>query len=331
MNGVPVIDITSIVAVESLFRSHKKDPWAKLLAGYLADFFIYSERARYILPVSSPVDTTDASHLPSLLRQLIERDSSVFKAEEYRVDQPRKLRDEYLLPSFAAFSAWVQNNKRSFRAWLDLHNESWVKSGHMARVRPRYIYRTDGLIGLTTFQELCANVGVREEDICYAFDVVLRYPLYGELAGDGTYYLAHPIRERQNLPTMTVEVGQAPPVVLSFCGDVSAIVEQLSQDAYTSLLHDARGIVRDQRIVGLKKGAVDKDTARDIAARLGLPARLKKARKVMATAAALGGAEVSVASTLWSGMLPRRLSRVRWLRWALEWDLEKQTDEASWK
>ena len=83
---------------------------------------------------------------------------------------------------------------------------------------------------------------------------------------------------------------------------------------------------------------------RELAAILGLPARLSAVGKLMGVAAgmigvagassalgpaaAIAGGVVSVASAFWTGTVGRTPSRLRWLRWALEWDLETQASDA---
>jgi hypothetical protein len=47
---------------------------------------------------------------------------------------------------------------------------------------------------------------------------------------------------------------------------------------------------------------------------------------VASAAAAVVGAAVSVSAALWDGELPRGTAQMKWLRWAVEWDLEKQAE-----
>jgi hypothetical protein len=47
----PVVDITSLIGVESLFSKGARDPWGPRLAGALAEFIVYSESARFTMPI----------------------------------------------------------------------------------------------------------------------------------------------------------------------------------------------------------------------------------------------------------------------------------------
>lgn len=340
----PLIDITSLNGVESIFRGGTEDPWGRRLAGRLADFFIYSDVARFTMPVQGQSASLDDPTLPPILIQLQSRDHGLFSPVKYEVAEKRTLNPEYLDDAFRGFAAWAQNNKFALRRWLRLHNEPWIRNGHLARVRPRYVFDVELLRSRPLLKVIASDVRVTADDILYCFDVILRYPLYGELAGRGTYFLAHPIRELQSLPTMTVENRPPPSIALSFSGAVEAMIPSMMLDEYTSFLHEARGVIRDRKIDTLKPGALDRETTREIAALLGLPARLNAAGKVMGVAAGLIGIAgaspaigpaatvvgglVSMTSALWTGTIGRRPSQLSWLRWALEWDVERQVSDA---
>jgi hypothetical protein len=46
-------------------------------------------------------------------------------------------------------------------------------------------------------------------------------------------------------------------------------------------------------------------------------------------AVAVAGGLVTIVSAAWTGSVGRTPGRVKWLRWALEWDLERQASDAS--
>ncbi|MFH1312291.1 MAG: hypothetical protein ABIJ00_03610 [Candidatus Eisenbacteria bacterium] len=343
----PLVDITSLNGVESLCRgSNRKDPWGPSLAGHFADFFIYSDHARFTMPVRQSGGALDDVPLPAILNLLNSRDSNVLTPVVYEAEEKRTLRPEYLEDAFHYFGNWAHNSKNVLRRWLDLHREPWIKDGHLARVRPRYVFDVDHLRTLASLGLLAATVGVDVDDILYGFDVVLRYPLYGELAGEHAHFLAHPIRELQSIPTMVVDNGLPPQIALSFKDVVSVMAPHQTLDEYTSFLHEARGLIRDRGIQNLKPGTLDKEAIREIAAQLTLPARLSAAGKSMGVAAgviavagalpvpivgpavAIGGGLISVASALWTGTVGRTPARWSWLRWALKWDVEQQASDA---
>jgi len=285
------------------------------------------------------------SALPAILVQLRRRDGGLLTPATFAIDSQETLNPDYLDEAFRRFVVWACNSKGVLRRWLQLHAEAWISDGHLARVRPRYVFDVDRLRGGTSLREVASAVSVSEDDILYAFDVVLRYPLYGELAGPDSFFLAHPIREQQTLPTMTIETTSAPQVALSLSDTVAAMAPSMTLDDYTSFLHEARGLIRDRKIHTLKHGALDRDTIREIAASLALPARLSAVGKtmdiaagaiavagllpVLGTPAAISGAIVTVASALWPGTVGRGLSRMSWIRWALTWDVERQASDAS--
>jgi hypothetical protein len=207
------------------------------------------------------------------------------------------------------------------------------------------LFDISALHNVGEFQHLHADLNVSADDLIYAFDIVLRYPLYGELAGSGSYFLAHPIREQQNSPIIAVEPGRPPAVPVSFSQAVAGMASSMTLDDYTSFLHEARGLIHDWKVHQLQVGAIDQDRTRELASLLGLPGRLSKAGRAvgiaagvigilgavptLGPAAAIGGGLITIVSAVWTGSVGRAPSQVKWLRWALEWDLERQASDAS--
>lgn len=185
----PVVDLTTIIGVESLFRGGTTDPWASVLAGTLADFFIYTDSGRYFLPYATD---PDSSSVPELVSTLVSRDHDALQAIPFAVPGLRELNPDLLEETFTSFATWARLNRERLAAWSALQFRDWVRQGHFARVRPRYVFDVQALCNSAAFHKVVAELMVPEDHLLHAFDVVLRYPLYGELAGTQTYYLAHP-------------------------------------------------------------------------------------------------------------------------------------------
>ena len=337
----PVVDVTTLVAIESIFKRGIKDPWSRILAGDFADFFIYNDNIRYILPVpQGTLQKGELSDKPSLLTDLSRRDPKVFEPEIFVTDPPRKLNEIYLKESFNKFANWAKSNRYTLKKWINLHKESWIRQGHRSRIGIDYVFHVQDLKKLSEFNKLTTVLEIDEKSVFYVFDVVMRYPLYGELAGEGVYYLHHPVRDMINIPTMQHSPGKPPQIPLSLKETFSSLVSELSQDEYTSMLHELRGLIRDYGINKVSPGNFDKEIAREIATKLSLPPRIKalgKSAAILAgiiggistipsfgVAGPIAGAIVSVSATLWKGQLPRRISKIKWLRWAYKWDIEDQ-------
>jgi len=296
------------------------------------------------MPIRAEAATLTDPSLPPLLDQLRSRDPDVLVPLPYVVAERRRLKDEYLEPAFQSFVTWAANNKGALKRWLAFHNEIRVSPGAISHIRPNSVFEITALLDAPEFQRMRARLKLSADDLMYAFDIVLRYPLYGELAGSDSYFLAHPIREQQGAPIITVEPGQAPTIPISFSQALAVMAPSMTLDEYTSFLHEARGVVRDRQIHRLQAGAIDRETTREVASRLGLPARLSKvgrtvgivagiigiagAAPAVAPAAAIAGGLISIVSAAWTGSVGRAPGRVKWLRWALEWDLERQASDA---
>jgi hypothetical protein len=167
--------------------------------------------------------------------------------------------------------------------------------------------------------------------------------MYGEMAAADEHYLNHPVRDAFGVPTSTYEPGPAPAVPFSFRPLISELVPHLSQDEFCVLLHTLRAAVWERGLHDAERGKYAADVIREVLAEAAIPAHLRRGAAVLGVlgglAAAAGtlplgpvvpllGAAISIASAIWSKIpLPRVASRVRWLRWALEWPGEEQADE----
>ncbi|MGB7290552.1 MAG: hypothetical protein WBD99_00060 [Thermodesulfobacteriota bacterium] len=338
--GKPLVDLTTLNAVQSLFTRGQRDPWANQLAGAFADLFIYGDIVRYALPI--PDEVAETLKGPSLLVELIRRDSDAFYPEEYSTTELRLLKDDYLTECFDNFAVWAKNNRYSLLRWIRLHKESWIRNVE-PRIKHGYVFSLDRLRETPILSVLAREIGVSEDDICYAFDVVLRYPLYGELAGPSEHYLNHPIRDIITLPTMQHESASLPYLPVSFNKSIAGMASKLTEQDYTVLLHELRGWVHDSGMHKLGPGDFDKEVIRELASQVALPPRVKTITKALGIAAALigglgafpvlgpsvavAGAVVSISTLIWKGYLPRSAARVKWLRWAIKWDIEDQAEK----
>lgn len=335
-------DITTIVAVESLFRDGPKDPWAKFVAGRLADLFVYSDVLRYVLPIPVGLQVDEYPGRPSLLTELERRSLDVILPEKYPTDKTPCLQDEYLLAVFDAFHIWARNNQSRLAEWWRLHSMPWVQDGHTSRVGRQYVFNVEGLKDSRPIIRFAEEMGTDALRLLYAFDVVLRSPLYGSLAGEENYFVYHPIRNAFRLPRSRIEPAPTPSVCVSFQEAVSDMAGRLSQNEYIQLLLDLRNIVRDQGLHLMKPHDVEPEVVRTIAQKAKLTPYLKKISKIVAVAggvigglgaipmlgaaAAIVGGAVTISAAVWSGRLPRPVAQWKWLEWTLRWKLEPERD-----
>jgi hypothetical protein len=328
--------------IESLFRKGPKDPYAWRLAADFSDLFVFSESARYAIVRAPDAPTSEKfGVVPSILRDLIGRDSGALTEQRLIIGE-QSVSDEYLSESFDIFGDYVVANRNSIRSFIELHNQPWIRRrpAFQRGVNTGWVFPMHRLIETKTMKALVSSIGVHEEDLCHVFDVALKYSLYGEVAGSDEYYLAHPMRSEVPFPTMNREDAPLPPIPFRIGPSLIGMIGHLTQDEYTSILHEARGLVRDLKLVGLKPNTIEKETLREFAVRLKLPPRLKdftRSRDSISGAAdvasaipslgispTLAGVAISIASLFWKRTLPRITSRWRWLHWGLEWDIERE-------
>ncbi len=349
MSVAPLTDVTTLIAVESLFHPGPRDLRGTELAAKLMDCFIYNDRIRYVFSYLSPTAAAQGPTLPQLLTALMSRDADVFEEARFIVSEHTHLAPVSVPSCFSAFAAWARNNEAELRTWIALYREAWIRDSlgtpgpdhqrFRTRFVMKYLFPVDDVTRSAEFGDLAARLGVPADDLLFAFDVTLRYPLYAELAGANAYYLSHPIREDQNLPTVTRSDAPAPQIALPLGSAIAKVAPHMTLDEFSALLHEARGLLRGRGIVGLKPGAVGPEARREVAAHLGLPPRLKASKKLVALlaagitgvgaipvfgpASALLGMAVGIGSLFWDGNLPRATGQVKWLRWALSWDIER--------
>lgn len=337
----PLVDTNSLLAIESLFGKGDADPWAIKLACTFTDLFIYADWFRFTF--GSPhgaISDTAWANAPSLAQRLRQRDSSAVVPLIVPVNEPVRLHDEYVTEAFHRFAIWARNNRKTLRQCLNTHNTSSIQAMQQAQVAREYYFSLERLAQDRELEVLANELRALECEILYAFDNVLRGPLYGRLTGSDQHYLNHPLRNVSLLPTFESEVGPLPRITVSFHESMSKLIGQLTLDEYCVILHELRSAVRDRGIHELARGDVDKDVLRDIATSVALPPNVRGSGRlaliaggvigglaaipVLGAAAAVTGAAVSVSSALWTGQLPRSTTRIKWLRWAIEWDLERQ-------
>ncbi len=334
----PLVDITTINAAESLFRGDGViDPWASTQAIHLADLYVFSRLPRYPLPVPMEAQGLDQG-TPFLLRRLQKLDSDVLTVERCILDpSERHLNPDYLADAFEGFSQWIENNETGYKNLLRVHNQDWIRLGQRERnLSDGYFYNVKNLKSMGAVIPKALALDVALEDLLYTFDVVLRYPLYGEAAGAGNTYLTHPIREQQNLPTMRRENSSPVELPFSFGSILAPYFPALSVEQYANLLHEGRSVLQELKIVDDDTGTFNDGAVTEFMDAVHLTVRLKKPAKALgvfggilsmlsplttwtSVTAAVGGGAISVAANLWSGNVPLGTSQFRWLRWALDW------------
>lgn len=337
----PLVDTTTLIAVESLFRKGKHDPWGVQLAGDLADLVIYGDTVRCGLGL--PNDNRDEDGLadrPKLFGNLSKRDSAVFQIERYSTEEPLTIKEEYLTECVPRFESYAKTHRTELKQWIALHSRDWIRSYHATHVQRRYVYSVEALRARMNLEQLSTNTGIEVDDLCYVFDVILRFPIYGALTGSNERYLNHPIRDAFPLPTMESSSELVPQVPVAWSSAVSRLAKSLTQDEYEVLLHEMRGTVRDLGLHTMRAGSVSQEMIREIAAKVRLPPRIRRFQQardaavdalnvgaVLVAPLGLAATVLSCSKYLWNGGLPRSAASIRWLRWTMQWETENQATE----
>lgn len=347
----PVVDIMAINAVESLFHEPPFDPWGYEIAVKMIDMIIYSDRVLYPIVRPKNLDVGQKHKAtPSLLNTIRKGDSSLIDEVPYYIEDYLEYNPDELASTFESFEAYALANRTQVRQYIVARRAAWIRPQYTARLPKHYVFPVERLKEQPRFQQLRLQLNVAADELVYAFDLVLRYTLYGGIAAEGAHYLSHPLREDVDVPTLERRPGTPARIPLPLGPHVVKLVKSLTRDEFAALLHEARGLVRDLHIDKLKPGTVSRDARRELAAQLALPARLKgfsstavnavggmtavasnvpllvaqnqTTGMVAAGGTVLGGA-ILAASSLWKARLPRWASSP-WLRWAINYDIEQE-------
>lgn len=343
----PLVDVTCINAVESMLRRGSViDPAGQQSALAFADFYVFSVHPRYALPVRAEAQQQRIRVAPLLDRLLeLDKDKPVLQVERCVLDyDKRHLNPAFLVDTFQAFAAWARTQPEWLKTWLNVHAEPWIRSDQFYENLCRgYMFNVENLAGSGLDRPLAHELGVTTKDVYYAFDVVLRYPVYGEAAGPQAYYLTHPIREYQQLPTLQATKMQPPWTPASLGEILRPVLPSLTVEQYAQILFETRSLLHDDGVINYETGEVSSSGFDEFKKKIQFSVKLKKPDKtlralggvltmlgaipVLGIPARLATGAMSIASAFWDGSLPRAAGGIRWLSWAFEWHVRTDRRE----
>lgn len=335
----PLVDITTLVSIESCFDEGPVCPSGHILAGQLADLFIWSDSLRYVQPVTAQGNV----YIPDLITRLKEKQPTIVDGAPFSIDLQSPMLPESLQQYFFNFYGFVRGRPEWFKQWLTLHNTPKVKDSHRKWITRPYYFDPSWATANSEFCNAYRQLGVNARELMYAFDVCIRYPYYASLANEECY-LSHPIRQMVNIPGCSREPYQIPQRPISFRDPVLKLVKDryFTLESYLQFLLDAHRIVRDRNLTSLGPSRLERRELHAIARDLHLPAKLRGRAIVevlvteglaMAAGAAVGGhlPEIVLGSTmvlsatlLWHMHVPPRLSHLRWIDVASESPFDDQ-------
>jgi hypothetical protein len=348
---VPQVDLTTINSVHSIFTLGPKDPWSSALAADFVDLILWNDAINIPVAVLSDSIIDEDMMIPAVLTDLRRRDPGWLSTDLRILPEPRQLLPALLDPALSEFGAFAVNNSLNVRQFLQVHKTPWMDIQAQSRSGPigHYVFDVAQLARQPATSAIASRLQVPDDNIHYLLDLVLKYLIYAEHA-NGDYYLTHPIRSKQAFkylrPIVTsYHVSRPRRIPFRLGPYIVQAAQDRNRDWFTSTLHEARGYLRQEGMTELEDaGSISRDALRELAAHLRLPARLRKyeiAERTATLVSAGGGIAGSVISThlwpsvvgssmtiatkIWSGSMPAGASRLRWLRWMLQWPLEEET------
>jgi hypothetical protein len=343
----PLFDLSVMSGIQSYLEPQRGilDPWGHSLLGDFFDMVIYSDEIRFSLP--SPNGTVPDGIIleePSLLNDLMKAEPKLISPAVYSTAELRKLSKESVDTSFHNFAGWALRYKRMLKKFCVLHSSDFITKYQRTRIKNAFTFDLSEIEDSILLKKLSASTSISEAMLLYAFDLSLRMPYYGEIAGEGAFYLNHPIRDAFKIPAANEVSASLPPVAITFASTIKKISRKnLDRRLLINTILVLRELVREHGLIGAAPGDFEPETVRELATRSTLPPRLRLpshtsrvvtgiARTaahiaIAGPAGAITGTAVSVAGSAWkaSPLLPSKVGQISWLRWALKWDIEDQT------
>jgi len=336
----PLVDITSLRGIQSVFGRGTRDPWGEALAGAFADLYIYAGEIRFPLPTDPSLMSASLASIwqqaPLIAQELFKRDPTVLKPILFSGERQERLRDEHV-KFFDHTAAWLNMNANNVVPWLDLHRrDPHMVEDHERRIRSTLLFNTEILQNHSAFRPLTQNLKVSDLDIFYLFDVGLRYPIYGSMAGLDHHSLCHPMRSNVFPRQLLSESSRITEYPCSFGPTVAKMASTMNLKEYVELLHTLRMEARSRGLHLLTPGDFRKEAIRELAVKAELSPRLRHLDKLVEAAGKIFGevffsapkpvvnGAVAITKQLWSGQLPRGAAKLTWLRWAIDWEVVNQ-------
>jgi len=132
----PLVDLTTIVGVESLYHQGANDPHSYALAGQFGNMIVYAQSVRFPLPVRNDREPD----IPTLLNAIHTRNSDLLRPVEYSTETKVTLEPEFIEPAFQQFLFWANAHRPTLAKTLKFHSESWIRKQHQSRVQHKYVY-----------------------------------------------------------------------------------------------------------------------------------------------------------------------------------------------
>lgn len=329
----PLFDGNTIVAIESVFTNEVNDPFWKQLLRDFTNLFVYSDTARFPMPLKdSTYSEKDLHILPVLLQKLIKEDRDFFNPVTYPTIDLETVKEEFLFSCFNDFRSYldVSPNIVKLHKWLLTHNSEYIVGliKKQASGEGYTTYNVNALKSNVNFGALIDELnnrisnkyrstnkhpiddkysfadenGITENGLLYAFDNVLRYQKYGEFVGENEFYLSHPLRSEVNMKTIakvTPSEKQLVPIY-SFGDKVAEMAKYMSLDDYIAMLLLLKEEVwkNDLHKISNRKeieNEVFQNVIQEISLKAGFPAHLKPVIKKIIN---ISGVTISTAGSL---------------------------------
>ena len=223
------IDISTGHAMDSLFRTGIRDPWATNALRLFVDLAVNHPQLAFPYPSAAALTTDADKDLPNVFVLGRKKEWGLINGLKSMPADSIALGEKLIKPQFHNFAKWLKTNPRDLQLlknWVAMHFRTPIITEAHSKTVP--IHQVAEFVSKRSMNNLAMQLGILSpQEIEYAFDVFVRGIQYNIVCGDATPYFPHPIRNRLTLPKATIDFeGQS---AWSWGGCVAALLEEDSR------------------------------------------------------------------------------------------------------
>lgn len=335
----PLVDLTTLQGVESLFGSGVKDPFGVDAIAQFTDLLLYSDEVRFPIPyVGARPSTSDAIAENAIISAFDTYLPATIKAVPFSARQRLRVAEDTATGALDSLHSFVRANPSASKALIKLHGKANVREEYSQKLAKEFLFDVEAVSEDRNLLATAKRLQCEPRLLLHTLDMVLRYPMYGSLAGKDEWYLGHLVRTAVALPNLGVQHHVPPAIPLPIGDLVYRVGRRDTMEQYALRVCEVRDLLDENGIRGVRRGDVERSVIRHVSQEAGLPGKLRGYHRSMGvttgllgfvglwpflgTPAAAGAAALTTGSAMWDGKVPSRLSGSKWLRFAIRYDLE---------
>lgn len=190
------VDVTTINAIETIFRSCKNDPYAISLAAEFAEAFVFHDECCVILPLpeDAPVDISQIDDVPDFLLYLLTSIESV-TYDRLSTSRHVPISADALNEQFTRIHGWIYDDVDEAKDFVVALREHFRAKWHPKAVKLDFVFDLTELRADERYKRTKKDLGMSQYDCDKIINFMLKFPYYKDRAGTN-YFLTYHLRRR---------------------------------------------------------------------------------------------------------------------------------------